>query len=288
MPQRAEWKVAQVRSCVWRLTDVGGNRAFLVVGDDAALLVDAGEGLGDLRATVEGISTLPLTVVLTHHHHDHVGCAYQFPEAWISEADDGRWDQEKAFHLRVREQLVEKLDLSEDSCFPVLSGKRPATRHLVEGQAFDLGGVTVRAVALPGHTRGSMGFLVGQERLFLSGDAVTPVMTLFYEDSTSIDEWEGTLRKMQGMDGCDRWVNAHYDREYSKADLSSWLDVAEFSKTDRGFRWENDSLGELRGQLHVMSPMDMDPSSPDFRGLIEKPKPRKPRGERRHRHGSAG
>ena len=87
MPQRAEWKVAQVRPCVWRLTDVGDNRAFLVVGDEAALLVDTGEGLGDLRSTVEGISTLPLTVVLTHHHHDHVGCAYQFPEVWISASE---------------------------------------------------------------------------------------------------------------------------------------------------------------------------------------------------------
>lgn len=280
MTQMASWQVAQVRPRVWRLTDVGNNRAFLVTGTEGALLVDTGEGLGDLRATVQEICDLPLTVVLTHHHHDHIGCSYQFPEVWLSQEDDGYWDQEEAFHIRVRDQLVHRHDLACDSCFPVATGARPKVRHLVEGQAFDLGGLTVIAVALPGHTRGSMGFLVREDRLLLAGDAVTPIMTLFYKDSTSIDEWADTLRKMQGLP-CDAWVNAHYDKEYTLADLDSWLQVAAFAKEDRGFRWENDSLSELRGQLHVMSPLDMDPDSPDYRGLIEKPKPRVHKGRRR-------
>ena len=267
MPQTAEWKLAQIRPTVWRLTDVGDNRSFLVTGEKSALLVDTGEGLGDLRATVEGLTSLPVTVVLTHHHHDHIGCCYQWPEVWLSEVDDGQWDQEEAFHERVRAQ-------------------RPAVKHLTDGQAFDLGGNVVRTVSLPGHTLGGMGFLVEGERLLLAGDAVTPIMTLFYEDSTSIDEWENTLHIMQELD-YEVWVNAHYDKEYTKADLDSWLELVEFSKADRGFRWENDSLPELKGQLHVMSPMDMDPDSPDYRGLIEKPKPRKHTGRRRRRQKAA-
>lgn len=46
-------------------------------------------------------------------------------------------------------------------------------------------------------------------------------------------------------------------------------------------RWQNISLPELRGCLHVMSEDGVDPDSPEFRALIERPKPRVRSGRRR-------
>ena len=130
----------------------------------------------------------------------------------------------------------------------------------------------MRAVALPGHTRGSMGYVVEGERVLLSGDAVTPCMTLFYDDST--------------LD-VDSIMTGHYDHEFVPADLAGWRELALWAKDDRGMRWQNISLPELRGCLHVMSEDGVDPDSPEFRALIERPKPRVRSGRRRHSPPSA-
>lgn len=165
----------QVRPHVWRLADIAGNRCYLIVGDERAALVDTMEGVGDLRAEVERITSLPVTVLLTHHHHDHVGGAYSFEKVGISAVDDGFWETEEDAEARIREQLRERFELPEGTFFSTAEGARPRTWHVAEGYELDLGGETVRAVALPGHTRGSMGYVVEGERVLLSGDAVTPL-----------------------------------------------------------------------------------------------------------------
>lgn len=44
---------------------------YLVIGRQRAILIDAGLGVGHLRAFVENLTSLPLTVLLTHGHIDH-------------------------------------------------------------------------------------------------------------------------------------------------------------------------------------------------------------------------
>lgn len=271
---------AQVRPHIWSLADIAGNRCYLVVGDERAALVDTMEGVGDLRAEVERITSLPVTVLLTHHHHDHVGGACSFESVGISAVDDGFWEREENAEARIREQLREGFGLPEGTFFSTVEGRRPTTWHVDEGYELDLGGETVRAVALPGHTRGSMGYVVSGERVLLSGDAVTPCMTLFYDDSTSVDEWVATLDKMAALP-VDAIMTGHYDHEFVPGDLAGWREMALWSKGDRGMRWQNISLPELRGSLHVMSDDGVDPDSPEFRALIEKPKPRVRSGRRR-------
>jgi len=73
--------------------DVLGNHAYLVEGERAALLVDSCGGFGDLRACVQGITSLPVTVALTHGHYDHLAGSYWFDEVRIApvEAAGARW-----------------------------------------------------------------------------------------------------------------------------------------------------------------------------------------------------
>ncbi|UCG85781.1 MAG: MBL fold metallo-hydrolase [Gemmatimonadota bacterium] len=42
------------------------------------MLIDAGTGVGNIRQAVERLTDLPVSVVLTHEHHDHIGGAYRF------------------------------------------------------------------------------------------------------------------------------------------------------------------------------------------------------------------
>ena len=60
---------------VTRITNPSVVYSYLVEGDERAVLLDTGCGLGDLKAYVESLTDKPYEVVLTHGHVDHAGGA---------------------------------------------------------------------------------------------------------------------------------------------------------------------------------------------------------------------
>src|SRR3954447_17876971 len=62
-------------------------KSYLVIGQDRAALIDTGMGVGDLRALVEARTSLPIIVLQSHAHNDHVGSAAQFDDVRIHPAE---------------------------------------------------------------------------------------------------------------------------------------------------------------------------------------------------------
>jgi len=60
---------------------------------------------------------------------------------------------------------------------------------LADNQEFNLGDLHVRVIPMPGHTQGSIGLLIEEERLLLSGDAAISMIWLFLTESTSKDDY---------------------------------------------------------------------------------------------------
>ena len=54
---------------------------------DKAMLVDTGFGIGDLKGLVESLTALPVFVVNTHNHGDHVQGNPQFGKVYIHSMD---------------------------------------------------------------------------------------------------------------------------------------------------------------------------------------------------------
>ena len=52
--------------------------SYLLIGSEQALLVDTLQGIGDLKAVVNQLTDLPVIVINTHSHFDHISCNYQF------------------------------------------------------------------------------------------------------------------------------------------------------------------------------------------------------------------
>ena len=62
-----------IRICkgVTHIRDAMGVCMTLIEGETDAMLVDTGYGTEDVAAFVRTLTDKPLTVLLTHHHHDH-------------------------------------------------------------------------------------------------------------------------------------------------------------------------------------------------------------------------
>src|SRR5262249_28056244 len=53
--------------------------SYLIVGSKSALLFDTGLGIGNIKRVVDGLTALPVTVLNSHTHFDHVGGNADFP-----------------------------------------------------------------------------------------------------------------------------------------------------------------------------------------------------------------
>ena len=146
----------------------------LVVGTEAALLVDAGVNPERGRQLVEAaaaVTPLPLTtVVLTHGHFDHVdGIAGVGAETVIA-----------------HESIASSVD---------------ATRSVAVAAAVDLGGgVRVEAVHLGrGHTDGDLVVVVPGDDVVFAGDLVESAGPPQYGPDSFPHEWPATLDGLIGM-----------------------------------------------------------------------------------------
>ena len=273
---------------LWEIADSVGCRCYLVKGSERVALVDSCVGVGDLRPVVEGLAGgLPVTVLLTHRHHDHIAGSYLFDDVRIPREEEVDLGVEEEQNLHARSFYVEQGRAPEGAFWAMSEGRRPNFSHFEEGDVLDLGGVTIEGYFLPGHTDHSMGYLLRERRLLLAGDAVTPCMCLFFPESLPIADWRQTLDKMGEMP-FDTFRIGHYSHEFTKDDLRGFIVAADYALSGvRGLSWMYTYIEGLKGSLYISpeTPTD-DADSPDFRAVIGPYVPREHK--RRRRRGTQG
>jgi len=148
-------------------------KSFLIVGEDKAILLDTGMGVSHIREVVEILSDLPVTVINSHAHWDHVGGNHLFADVLIhpAEADDltkgfsnermRAWFQPESLTGR----LPEGVDLDTLEFLPCA-----ATGLLQEGQIFDLGNRVLEVLHCPGHSPGGIVLLDRANGILFSTD----------------------------------------------------------------------------------------------------------------------
>ena len=239
---------------VYQLIDELGFCASLLIGHDKALLFDSMSGMGDLKGYVESLTTLPLTLVNSHIHFDHNGGNAHFESAYLSPLDMpyNVFGQSREKRIELADHLAEYARgiFSEEQREAVIEGAFDNYLPLEEGYIFDLGGITAEAVALPGHTPGSTGLLLHEARLLLSGDAMTPVMCLFFPESLPLSVYRETLDKAMALP-FDHFITGHMTHTLPKERLLDFMAAADAVPTLRGMRFVFDILPIYGGKLYL-------------------------------------
>jgi hypothetical protein len=60
---------------------------YLIVGDKRAVLFDTGMGISDIRQVTAALTKLPIVVLNSHTHNDHVGGNWQFATIYAMDTD---------------------------------------------------------------------------------------------------------------------------------------------------------------------------------------------------------
>lgn len=209
------FRTEKISPRVTRIFAFNSELMYLVEGDERAALLDTGSGFGSLRARVEALTDKPVIVLLTHGHTDHALGAAEFGEVYMNPLDEAVYARHSAMAYRARSGAMWDRfgDLRPEQIVPAMPFAE--MRPLHEGDAFDLGGETVECFACPGHTPGTLVFLLREERMLLLGDACNHRTFLFDDFASPVTDYRKALLRLdavtQGL--YDRVLLSHADGE---------------------------------------------------------------------------
>ena len=78
-----KFDLIQLSDRIYLMSDQENATGYFVVGDDKVLVIDTMSGYDDINAVIKKITDLPVMVVNTHGHGDHVLGTVYFDEAFI-------------------------------------------------------------------------------------------------------------------------------------------------------------------------------------------------------------
>jgi glyoxylase-like metal-dependent hydrolase (beta-lactamase superfamily II) len=204
-------------------------RSYLIAGAERALLIDTGMGVGDIRKIVESITDLPVIVVNSHSHWDHIGGNWRFDSIAIH-TDEAEWLSDSS--------LSQKL---QQACAPEhLRGPLPpgVTREALSippttpadllhgGERFDLGNRTFEAIHLPGHAPGLLAFFDRESGTLFSTDVVYPGPLYAQSDDSEITTYLASLdRLVELMPGINEVFPSHSGDTMPPAMIRSMRDA---------------------------------------------------------------
>ncbi len=180
--------IEKIADRIWLIdTNMSGRRGytsvFLAEGDGGAALFDSGvsvtaadilEGVREAGVDPRGLRR----IFLSHAHYDHAGGAHELlrllAEAGAEEVKVACSIKPKVYLGRA--DVLEKLMRSGLATEGEMAGRMLPMAddrfHVLEdGDEFDLGGVTVKALDSPGHANGHMVFLVRPGDFLFLGDS---------------------------------------------------------------------------------------------------------------------
>jgi len=140
-------------------------------------------------------------VLNSHAHEDHMPGNGFFSDArvHIHEADlEGARSIEGlmevyGFRDEAVKRAFEKIVVEDFNYAP-----RPDARGFSDGDVFDLGGLSIESVHLPGHTRGHSGFRISDDVFFLSDIDLTGFGPYYGDAWSDLDDFEESLRRVRG------------------------------------------------------------------------------------------
>lgn len=207
---------------VTHIRDAMGVCMTLIEGDKAALLVDSGYGTEDVQAFISTLTDKPLTVLLTHNHHDHALGSRWFDKTVMFTEDMTEWPVftgEDKRRLVLGQAIGKGLPVAESD---FLAGECRMPYAIHEG-LLDLGGRTVQIIHCPGHTPGSCVVYVPWEKLLITGDDWNPCTWLFFDAALPVGEYRENTRRLQALDFA-RVLCSHQLECYPRAKFDDFMD----------------------------------------------------------------
>ena len=206
-------KVTQYKDQFYIL-DNGMVRAFLIVGEDHALLIDTGFPQDEIIKDVSQITDKPIEVVFTHGDRDHIGGVQDFNHCMIHK---------------------------EDAHF--IEGPIEIT-FIKDKDMISIGDYHFEVIEIPGHSYGSIALLDRNKKLLIPGDTIQKGPIYMFGEHRHLDLYMQSIEKLlKEIDDIEVILPSHNDCPITKDYISYCLEDAQALKNN-----------ELKGTPHPKMP----------------------------------
>ncbi len=196
--------------------------SYLIAGSTRALLFDTGMGISNIKKTTAELTRLPVSVLNSHTHNDHVGDNWRFTDIYAMDTAftraNAKGSTADAQAELAPDQICGKLPPGFD---PRSYATKPfhVAHWLHDGDKLDLGGRALEVIATPGHTPDSISLLDAKNGLLLTGDTYYPGPIFLYRPETDLDAYAASVKKMAALPGLQLLLPAHNVPVADPADL---------------------------------------------------------------------
>jgi glyoxylase-like metal-dependent hydrolase (beta-lactamase superfamily II) len=178
--------------------------SYLILGEKRAVLFDTGLGVGKISAVVIKLTSLPITVINSHTHFDHVGGNVEFKEIWNRDLPYTRRNMRGERNIYSRDALA-----ADRLCGPLPAGVSAASyrihawksaRVLRNDERLDLGGRELEVIFTPGHTPDSLALLDPKNGLLFTGDTFYPGPIYLFVPETDFAAYTRSVGRLAALE----------------------------------------------------------------------------------------
>jgi len=178
--------------------------SFLILGKDKALLFDTGMGMDTISSLVNELTTLPVIVLNSHTHPDHVGGNHEFDSVLAMSTP---FTDQNALHGYSHEGMRSEIgadafcmkdlptfDTSKYSIKPF-----HIARRVGEGDRIELGGRTLKIMSVPGHTPDAVALLDSANGYLWTGDSFYLGPIWLFMEGTDLNAYDHGIHRMAAL-----------------------------------------------------------------------------------------
>lgn len=174
--------------------------SYLVLGSDRALLFDSGLGIGKIAEVVAELTPLPVMVLNSHTHYDHVGGNADFAELLALDTPFTRKNLAGFPHELLAGEVA-----AASLCRPLPAGTDSATFRtrawtpsvwIRDGDRLELGGRSLEIIAVPGHTPDALALYDAKAGLLFTGDTYYEGPIWLYVPETDLDAYQRSIERL--------------------------------------------------------------------------------------------
>jgi glyoxylase-like metal-dependent hydrolase (beta-lactamase superfamily II) len=188
--------------------------------DDGLVLIDAGMKIESIRAIEkDGYDLKDINhCLITHGHLDHYGACHKLKEF-------NRDIKFYAHELDAKENLLKLRDPSANPFFADYEYEPVQITNIIkkDNEILKFGNYEFKCIHIPGHTPGSVAYLLKIEgkRILFGGDV--PGMAINFQDG-SLDDYKNSMRKLLSLE-IDILLEGHEDPIKPKENVNNYIKV---------------------------------------------------------------
>ncbi|HWT26330.1 MAG TPA: MBL fold metallo-hydrolase [Mobilitalea sp.] len=197
------YDVQKIKDNMYLINEKNMSTMYLIIGKDKALLIDTAMGFGDLYGLVRKLTDLPIILVNTHGHPDHIWGNNQFEEAYLSEKDlqlylkfyDAQIKAGKGTQILARNNYT----LPPEAFSKWVNQPSCKLNFIEDYSTIDLGDLELQVIPLEGHTKGSIMLYDARDKILFSGDAINHHLWMHLEESQPLARYLDGIKKVRAM-----------------------------------------------------------------------------------------